>query len=258
MYCEYNRIQMSADDFTIRQPALPVTGRSVLAVLGLWLGMAAVLGGGGWYIAAALSPHGASAQTPTLVAVFVVYAAFPAAALIVYRPPGVRDRLRFGFTRARDLALGPVYWLGILALAAVVYAFIGLLRGPLTGPAVSIVRDATDMARIPHASGLDWFLIVVRALLLAGITEELLFRGVLFGWLRRYLPAWATILITTVLFTAEHYHLILFPLALIYGIAIGWLRERTGSVLPGLIAHILTDTLLFVLALALLAAHVAP
>lgn len=248
---------MIAGDWTIREAVQPVTGRSVLAVLGLWLGIAAVLGGGGWYATAALSPHGSASETPALVAVFVVYAAFPVAALVVYRPSGVRDRLRFGLTRARDLALGPLFWLGIMLVGAVVYAVIGLLSGSLTGPAISIVRDATDMGRIPHASGVDWFLIVVRALLLAGVTEELLFRGVLFGWLRRFLPAWATILITAVLFTAEHYYPILFPLALIYGIAIGWLRERTGSVLPGLIAHIMTDTLLFVAALALLAAHVA-
>jgi membrane protease YdiL (CAAX protease family) len=247
---------MRLQDLMIRETATPVNGRSVLAVLGLWLGLAAVLGGGGWYAAYALVPNGRTSETPTLVAVFLVYALFPVAALIVYRPTAIRDQLRFGYKRGRDLALGLLVWLAILAGAAVVYAGIGLVSGSFTGPALSLVRDATDMARIPHSDGLDWFLIVVRALLLAGITEELLFRGVLFGWLRRYLPAWATILITAVLFTVEHYFPVIFPFALIYAIAVGWLREHTCSVLPGLMAHILTDTLLFVAALALLGAHV--
>jgi membrane protease YdiL (CAAX protease family) len=247
---------MRVPDLTIHETAPPVSGRSVLAVLGLWLALAAVLGGAGWYGASALAPKGATSETPTLVVVFLVYALFPVAALIVYRPVGVRDQLRFGFTRGRDLVLGLLVWLVILVTAVVVYAVIGLVSGSLTGPALAVVRDATDMARIPHADGFDWFLIVVRAVLLAGITEELLFRGVLFGWLRRYLPAWATIVITAVPFTLEHYFPVLFPLVLLYGIGLGWLRERTGSLLPGLIAHLLTDTLLFVAALALLAAHV--
>jgi hypothetical protein len=54
---------------------------------------------------------------------------------------------------------------------------------------------SVSLARIQEADGFDWFLIVVRALLLAGITEELLSRGVFLGWLRRYLPVWATLLI---------------------------------------------------------------
>lgn len=234
----------------------PLSGRSVLAVLGVWLGLAAVLGGGGWYAASVLTAHRPSSETPTLVAVFLVYALFPVAALIVYRLSGIRDRLRFRLVPARAFGIGLLAWLAILAGGAVVYAIWGLAAGSITDPALSVVRNATDMARIPHATGIDWFLIVVRALLLAGITEELLFRGVLFGWLRRYLPAWATILITTVLFTLEHYFTVLFPLVFLFGIAVGWLRERTGSVLPGLVVHILTDTLLFVVALVLVGAHV--
>jgi membrane protease YdiL (CAAX protease family) len=112
------------------------------------------------------------------------------------------------------------------------------------------------MARIPHADGFDWFLIVVRALLLAGLAEELFFRGVLYGWLRRRLPAWATILVTSAVFMLEHLYAIVFPPAFFAGIGLGWLRERSGSVLPGFVVHVLTDTLLFVIALVLLGAHV--
>jgi membrane protease YdiL (CAAX protease family) len=106
------------------------------------------------------------------------------------------------------------------------------------------------MARFPDATALDWALIAPRALLLAAVAEELLFRGVLFGWLCRHLPTWAVIAVTTALFAAEHaYYPILLPIGLLAGLALGWLRARTGSVLPGMAFHVLTDALLFVLAL---------
>jgi len=243
-------------DEEIESTAPPVSGRSVLAVLGLWLGLSAVLGAAGWFAASALTPHPAASETPTLVVVFLVYALFPVSALIVYRPSGLRDRLRFRPVPVRFFALGLLVWLVVLAACMVVLAVLGLASGSLTGPALSLVRDATDMARIPYANGFDWFLIVVRALLLAGLAEELLFRGVLYGWLRRRLPAWATILLTAALFMVEHIYPVIFPIAFLYGIGVGWLRERCGSVLPGFVVHVLTDTLLFVIALVLLGAHV--
>jgi sodium transport system permease protein len=125
-----------------------------------------------------------------------------------------------------------------------------MATGDVIGPGLDVVRRATDMARFPGATGLDWALIVPRALLLAGIAEELLFRGVLFGWLARHLRVWASIVVTAVLFTAEHgYYPVLLPLGLVFGLALGWLRARTGSVLPGVAIHILTDSMLFALAL---------
>ena len=41
---------------------------------------------------------------------------------------------------------------------------------------------------------------LLRACLVAPLAEELLFRGALFGWLRRRLPAWPAILVSAALF----------------------------------------------------------
>ncbi|MDO5744066.1 MAG: CPBP family intramembrane metalloprotease [Micrococcaceae bacterium] len=229
-----------------------ITGRSVLAVIGLWLGMSAAVATASWYLSSVLGTS-PSTQTVTVLLVFEVYLLFPIAALIVYRPSGLRDRIKLRYTAGRDFGLALLVWVAILAAGTLTYACIGLMAGSIWAPALEVVRNATDMARFPTATPLDWVLILPRALLLAGVTEELLFRGVLYGWLRRHLRPWATILITTALFTVEHYFLVIFPLAIIYGLLVGWLREKTGSVLPGLLVHILTDTLLFVIALALLA-----
>jgi len=67
-----------------------------------------------------------------------------------------------------------------------------------------------------------------------------------------------TVLITSVLFVIVHIYVILAPAVFLYGLAAGWLRERTGSVLPSLILHSLTDTSLLIAAAILVANHVPP
>ncbi|WP_189308486.1 CPBP family intramembrane glutamic endopeptidase [Streptomyces albospinus] len=96
---------------------------------------------------------------------------------------------------------------------------------------------------------------MIRAFLLAGVAEELPFRGILFGWLRSRLPWWTVALITAALFAGIHYFLVLVPVGFVFGVALAWLRGRTGSILPGLLAHWLTDWLLFAIALLLWLHH---
>jgi membrane protease YdiL (CAAX protease family) len=224
------------------------TGRSVLAFLGVWVGGSAVLASGGWY--AAHGVLGADSEAPTLLAVALVYLWLPLAALIVYRPAGVRNRLAVRAVDRRTYGLALLAWLAAVAGSVIVYLCLGVAIGDAVGPGLDVVRRATDMARFPTATPLDWALIVPRALLLAGVSEELLFRGVLFGWLTRHLPVWACTVATAALFAGGHgYFPVLLPLGLLFGLVAGWLRARTGSVLPTMVVHILTDALMFVLAL---------
>jgi membrane protease YdiL (CAAX protease family) len=225
-----------------------VTGRSVLAVLGLWIASAAILATAGWYVTSSLA--GKHSEAPTLVAVLLVYLLLPLAALVVYRWRGVCDRLAVRPASRRWFGVAVLVWLATLAVCAIVYFGIGAVTGNATGAGIDVIRDVTDMSRFAAATPLDWALIVTRALILVGFGEELLFRGILYSWLRPRLPAWAVILITAAAFALEHgYYPILLPLALLLGVALGWLREKSGSILPGLLVHILTDTLFFVLAL---------
>jgi membrane protease YdiL (CAAX protease family) len=87
---------------------------------------------------------------------------------------------------------------------------------------------------------------------LAPLVEELVFRGLLFGWIAgRWggLPAW---LVSSVAFAAAHYEPAHAVLVLPLGLLFGWLRWRTGSLVPSLVAHILNN------AFALLAAIYVP
>jgi CAAX protease family protein len=85
---------------------------------------------------------------------------------------------------------------------------------------------------------------VARAVVITPLAEELLFRGALYGWLRRWWPAWATIAATAVAFAGIHGFLVVMPYVLVFGIVTGWLRERTGSVAAGVVTHVLNNAIL--------------
>ena len=78
----------------------------------------------------------------------------------------------------------------------------------------------------------------IRAALIAPVTEELLFRGlILSGFLKRYSPKKA-IFASALLFAIWHLNPWQFVGALVAGLLFGWWRAATKSLWPGLIAHI--------------------
>ena len=102
------------------------------------------------------------------------------------------------------------------------------------------------------ATPLVWPLIVIRVAALTGLGEELLFRGALYGWLRRRLSVSPVIAITAVLFALEHaYYPVLLPLVLSFGLVAGWVQHRTGTVGATIAMHIAVDLSLFLAAVAL-------
>jgi len=66
--------------------------------------------------------------------------------------------------------------------------------------------------------------------------EEVTFRGLGFYLLRGY-GRWFAIVGTGVLFGLSHGLLIALPIIVVFGCVLGWIREKTGSVFPGMILH---------------------
>ena len=62
------------------------------------------------------------------------------------------------------------------------------------------------------------------------------FRGVGF-YLLRPRGAWFAITGTGLLFGLSHGLLVALPIIVIFGVVLGWLREQTGSVYPGMFLH---------------------
>jgi uncharacterized protein len=81
------------------------------------------------------------------------------------------------------------------------------------------------------------FLAVGTSIALIGpVVEELVFRGVGYALLAPY-GKWVSILVTGLLFGAVHGLVVALPVLASFGILLGWLRWKTGSVYPCIALH---------------------
>ena len=143
--------------------------------------------------------------------------------------------------------------LGSAALPALGFRAVGwrfVLWGTLGTVAVSIavsqiglepqgVKQAMKIAQDPAA------LLVGLALLagLAPLVEELIFRGLLYGWLAGRWGSGIAFIGSSLAFAAAHVELAHVVLVLPLGLVFGWLRWRSGSLWPSLVAHMANNGL---------------
>ncbi len=126
-------------------------------------------------------------------------------------------------------------WAGWAFVAVVAFFVVmipyTLLLEPETQETVDAIADEQSVA-ILIALGI---LVVIAA----PISEEIFFRGFFFGALRRSLPFWAAMVISGLVFGLVHLPTgpaQAPPLAL-FGMALAWLYERSGSLGPPIAAH---------------------
>lgn len=79
--------------------------------------------------------------------------------------------------------------------------------------------------------------------LLAPLYEEIIFRGVILGSCQRYSNFHIANFFQAILFAVIHMDLFLFPVFLLFGIVTGILRKKSGGLLPGIIFHVVNNTL---------------
>jgi len=143
--------------------------------------------------------------------------------------------------------------LGLAALPALGFRAVGwrpVLWGALGTVAVSVavsqiglepqgVKQAMKIAQDPAA------LLVGLALLagLAPLVEELVFRGLLYGWLAGRWGSGIAFIGSSLAFAAAHVELAHVVLVLPLGLMFGWLRWRSGSLWPSLVAHMANNGL---------------
>lgn len=77
--------------------------------------------------------------------------------------------------------------------------------------------------------------------LLAPLVEELVFRGLLYGWIAGRWGGWPAVIVSTLAFAGAHWEPAHVVLVLPLGLLFGWLRRRTDSLLPSLVAHIVNN-----------------
>ena len=105
--------------------------------------------------------------------------------------------------------------------------------------ALALLPEAwmTDYSEYMDVLLSDGLLPAVSIVLMGPLAEELMFRGVIQTRLARAMPAWTAVVLQAVLFGVTHGTPIQMAYAFLIGLALGFLRSRTGSILPGFAAH---------------------
>ncbi len=125
----------------------------------------------------------------------------------------------------------------------VVYIILSVLVTTLGGLLLTFVdfsqTQETGFSQI--ASQLEYIVAFISLVVVAPIAEEILFRGYLFGKLKKYLPVWISILLTSLLFAAVHGQwnvgLDVFALSIVLCV----LRLMTGSLWSSIFLHMLKN-----------------
>lgn len=86
------------------------------------------------------------------------------------------------------------------------------------------------------------FLLILYAVLLGPIEEELTFRGVIFSSAKRALPFWAANIFQAALFGVFHMNMIQGIYAFFIGLFMGYICEKCGSIYFSIFLHILFNT----------------
>jgi hypothetical protein len=99
------------------------------------------------------------------------------------------------------------------------------------------MKQVIEVVREPHELILSLLLLSV----LAPIVEELVFRGLLYGWVTGRWGSTAGLVVSSLAFALAHWEPAHVILVLPLGFLFGWLRRRTDSLLPSLFSHIVNN-----------------
>jgi membrane protease YdiL (CAAX protease family) len=91
----------------------------------------------------------------------------------------------------------------------------------------------------------QYVLAFLTLIVVAPLAEEILFRGYLYGKLRKHVPLWLAVLVTSALFGAVHgqWNVAIDTFAL--SLVLCALRETTGSIWAGVLLHMLKNGIAF-------------
>lgn len=134
------------------------------------------------------------------------------------------------------LLVMPIYILGTIGLVAANLVVV-TLTGVTENPQIEALSGGQTLSSIQ----LIMLLILVAGL--APLAEELFFRGMLYPLLRRHLGPAAAIGVNAGLFALAHFIPTLLPGLFIIGLALAYLRERSGSIWPCVLYHIIQNSI---------------
>lgn len=124
-------------------------------------------------------------------------------------------------------------WTAAFSAFAALGLFVAINLALTLLPAVWL-SDYNDHMELLLSTGL----IPALSIAVAGpLAEKLMFRGVIQTRLEQAMPVWAAVVLQAVLFGVVHGTPVQMAYAFLLGLVFGFLRSRTGSILPGFAAH---------------------
>ena len=234
--------------------ALPIDGADLLLILIIALGSVRLLTGLIVALSAAALGDGPGLPLILGVLLFQTLVTLGAIHFLVLRKYGLRWA---------DLGLrpSPPRWHRRgFALAVLMLPMVALINGLLV-PQVTgeVFHNPQLYAMAPN--GFSWpalLSMLFMAGFVAPLGEELVFRGLLFPWLRGHLGAVAAAILSGLIFATLHGVPILIPALTAIGTALALLYHRCGSLWPVILAHGAFNAIMVVALYAALAAGLEP
>lgn len=150
---------------------------------------------------------------------------------LVFNALGFRS---FSLRRAASLIVGL-----ILAIFAVNFLYSAIITY------FHLNLQTNDQVILAHSkqAPITTYATLFAAVFIAPFCEEIFFRGFVFPGLRRGMPAAAAIVVSSLLFAIAHADPASFPVLLIIGLALAFIRWRTASIWPGMFLHMLNNSI---------------
>jgi len=132
--------------------------------------------------------------------------------------------------------------IGMSVLIAAAYVFVEISVFSLIDILQLFPKESKEIHEASqHISGIAG---ILSFCIFGPIAEEICFRGILLGGLLKMrCRPWIAILITALAFSLAHGYAVKLVGSLLFGIIVGWLYWRTGSIIPCLIIHIVNNSL---------------
>lgn len=107
--------------------------------------------------------------------------------------------------------------------------------------------QAQDVGFSQLSGRLEYILAFLTLVVVAPVAEELLFRGYLFGKLKKYVPIWLAIIVTSITFGAIHGAWNLAVDTFVLSVILCLLRQFTGNIWSSILLHMLKNGIAFYL-----------
>lgn len=142
--------------------------------------------------------------------------------------------------------LGSLIYTGVAGYS--IYLLIALVQSTMSQslPLACTASMQLGMRLLEQQDAVSVVLYLALLGLLAPLAEELIFRGFVYGGIRRYLPAFTAVLVSAGIFGLMHLNSMALLQLVVIGIILAVLYERTRSLIPCIVCHALNNVLVFV------------